>query len=140
MSTLLRFKCPKCGKVQDVSGNGPCRKCSVVISLPEDGAIQIYRTGFPMGRIGSLMELYLNDIDLGLLKHGESIRIPVPYGHYTLRMKILDNAVTNNIGIPQEFDISPNNRYVFFTTKIVPGGWNNTVQLIPVTADQMPPL
>jgi len=43
MPTPLRFKCPQCGMVQDVAGNGPCWKCHVMVCLPEDGVIQIYR-------------------------------------------------------------------------------------------------
>ena len=43
MSNLLRFKCPKCGKVQDVKGDGPCWKCHTMVTLPKDGVIQIYR-------------------------------------------------------------------------------------------------
>lgn len=139
MSTLLRFKCPNCGRVQDVPGNGPCRKCRVMITLPPDGVIQIYRIGVPYG-MAYRMKIYLNDIPLGYLGNTESIRIPVPYGHYKIYMKLPDRSMHRSTGIIQEFDITPNNRYVFFKTQINPGYSNDTVYLEPTTADQMPPL
>ena len=62
MPTPLRFKCPQCGMVQDVAGNGPCWKCHVMIHLPEDGVIQILRTL----RTKLSMEIYINGIELAL--------------------------------------------------------------------------
>ena len=139
MSTLLRFKCPKCGRVQDVPGNGPCRKCGVMITLPPDGVIQIYRMGSPLG-MALKMKIFLNDILLGYIGNTESIRIPVPYGHYKMYMRMPRKGLHKSYGAVQEFDITPANRFVFFKARSVPGNMTNTTYMEPVTADQMPPL
>lgn len=139
MSTLLRFKCPKCGKVQDVPGNGPCRKCGIMINLPEDGVIQVYRMGNLMG-MAVRMKIYLNDIQLGYLGNTESIRIPVPYGHYKIYLQMPEKGLSRCFVTPLEFDITPAYRYAFFKAHIVPGAWNSTVRVEPATPDQMPPL
>ena len=85
MSQLLRIKCPSCGEVQDMPANGPCKKCNNALILPEDGVIQIYRMGSPLG-VAVGMSIYLNEIPLGHLANAESIKIPVTYGHYKLHM------------------------------------------------------
>ena len=77
MSKLLRFKCPNCGTVQDVKGDGPCWKCKTMVSLPTDGVIEIYRMASCRG-IGSSMEIFLNGIQLGYLGFDDIIRILEP--------------------------------------------------------------
>ena len=66
MSQLLRIKCPSCGNVVDVAGNGTCANCGNPLVLPEDGVIQIYRMGSPFG-IAVGMGIYLNGNPLGHL-------------------------------------------------------------------------
>ena len=72
MSNLLRFKCPKCGKVQDIKGDGPCWICHTMVTLPPDGVIQIYRMA-SCGGLGRSMEIYLNGIRLGCLGYDDVI-------------------------------------------------------------------
>ena len=81
MSKNLRIKCPSCGNVADVPGNGNCAKCNNPLVLPEDGVIQMYRMGNPLGMAVGF-GIYLNDIPMGHLANSESIRVPVSYGHY----------------------------------------------------------
>ena len=140
MSNLLRFKCPKCGKVQDVPGNGPCRKCGVMVTLPPDGVIQIYRMASCRG-VTSKMEIYLNGIRLGFLGFDDIIRIPVPYGHYNVMLKFMDYKYNKNKGMGLEFDVTPNNRIVYLkAARVIPGYMNNTVILEPATPEEMRPL
>ncbi len=140
MSNLLRFKCPKCGKVQDVKGDGPCWKCHTMVTLPQDGVIQIYRMPSCRG-IGSSMEIYLNGILLGYLGFNEAIRIPVPYGHYIVMTKFMDYKLSKYKGSGLEFDITPNNRIMYFkAARVIPGYMTNTVILETATAEEMPPL
>lgn len=135
MSTLLRIKCPACGNVVDVPGNTTCAKCSNPLILPEDGVIQLYRMGNPFGcAVG--FSITLNDIPLGLLANSESIRIPVPYGHYKVHM-------THGMGrkcVDAEFDVTPQDRIICLKAHIQVGLITNTVVIERVTADQMPPL
>lgn len=140
MSKLFRFKCPQCGTVQDVSGNGPCWKCHVMINLPEDGVIWIYRMASCMGRVRH-MEIYLNGIRLGCLKYNDFIRIPVPYGHYNVMLKFLNYKMSKYVGVGQEFDITPDNRIVYLkAAHVIPGYFTNTTILEPATAEEMPPV
>ena len=134
MSTLLRIKCPSCGKVSDIASNTQC-KCGAQLILPEDGVVQIYRMGSLFGcAIG--MGIYLNDIPLGHLANKESIRIPVPYGHYKLRMSHGMNWAHQD----QEFDITPQDRQAFFKAHLSMGFLTNKVVIERSSADQMPPL
>ena len=133
MSQLLRIKCPSCGEVQDVPANGPCRKCSNALVLPEDGVIQIYRMGSPLG-VAVGMSIYLNEVPLGHLANTESVRIPVTYGHYKLHMTHGMNRKCKDA----EFDITPENRFGFFKAHLKMGLITNTVVVEPATADQMP--
>ncbi|MCR4557376.1 MAG: hypothetical protein K5779_06105 [Saccharofermentans sp.] len=140
MSNLLRFKCPKCGTVQDVKGDAPCWKCHTLVTLPPDGVIQLYRMSSCMG-IGSSMEIYINGILLGYLGFDETIRIPVPYGHYNVMMKFMDYTLSKYKGIGLEFDITPTNRIVYLkAARVIPGLGTNTVILEPATAEEMRPL
>lgn len=140
MSGFLRFKCPNCGKVQDVPGDAPCWKCHTMVSLPKDGMIQIYRMG-SCGGIGRSMELFLNGIRLGCVKYEEVVRIPVPYGHYTFMAKFLDHKLSKYKGVGLEFDITPNNRIMYFkAARCIPGYGTNTVILEQASAEEMPTL
>ena len=133
MSQLLRIKCPSCGEVQDIPANGPCRKCSNALVLPEDGVIQIYRMGSPLG-IAVGMGIYLNEVPLGYLANAEQIRIPVAYGHYKVHMTHGANRRCKDA----EFDITPENRFVYLKARLKMGLITNTVVIEPSTADQMP--
>ena len=138
MSNLLRFKCPKCGKVQDVLGNAPCRKCHTIVTLPPDGVIQLYRMA-SCGGITSHMEIWLNGILLGYLGFDEAIRIPVPYGHYNVMMKFMDHKMSKYKGVGLEFDVTPYNRIVYLkAARVIPGYMTNTTILEPATAEEMP--
>ena len=86
MSQIV-FKCPRCGTVQYVKGDGPCWKCHTMVVFPKDGIIQIYRMASCMGIFGRSMEIYINGILFGYVEFNESIRIPVPYGHHHVMRK-----------------------------------------------------
>ena len=143
MSKLLRFKCPQCGTVQDVSGNGPCWKCHIMIHLPEDGVIQIYRTIHS----NMSMEILINGVRLGCLgrrlgnyRSEDTIRIPVSYGHYHVLTKYLDYPMRKYKGIGLEFDITPQNRFVYLKTSRIIPGYTPTVVLEQFIPEEERPL
>ena len=143
MPTPLRFKCPHCGMVQDVAGNGPCWKCHVMVCLPEDGVIQILRTL----RTNLSMEIYINGIELGLLGRRaghfsslDTVRIPVSYGHYHVLVKYLDYPARKYKGVGLEVDVTPQNRFVYLKAARIIPGYSPTVVLDPATAEEMPPI
>ena len=133
MSQLLRIKCPSCGQVVDVPGNGTCAKCNNPLILPEEGVIQMYRMGNPLGMAVGF-GIYLNEIPMGHLANADSIRIPVSYGHYKVHMTHGMNRKCKDA----EFDITPENRFGFFKAHLKMGLITNTVVIEPSTADQMP--
>ena len=135
MSQLLRIKCPSCGTVVDVAASGTCSKCGNALVLPEDGVIQIYRMGSPLG-IAVGMGIYVNENPLGHLANADSIRIPVPYGHYKVHMTHGGNRKC----VDAEFDITPQERIVYLKAHLKMGFITNTVVIEKVTADQMPAL
>ncbi|MBR6148282.1 MAG: hypothetical protein IKQ44_08030 [Lachnospiraceae bacterium] len=138
MSKLV-LKCPKCGTVQYVKGDGPCWKCHTMVVFPKDGVIQIYRMASCKGVFGRSMEIYLNGILFGLVEFNEVIRIPVPYGHYNVMMKFMDYKMSKYKGTALEFDITPNNRIVYLkAARVIPGYMTNTTILEPATAEEMP--
>ena len=135
MSKNLRIKCPSCGNVADVPGNGNCAKCNNPLVLPEDGVIQMYRMGNPLGMAVGF-GIYLNDIPMGHLANSESIRVPVSYGHYKVHM----THGMSRKGVDAEFDVTPQDRFIYLKAHIKPGFWSNTVVVERVPGDQMPPL
>jgi len=139
MSLLYRVKCPFCGKVEDLPDSGPCRKCRNPIQLPGDGIIHIYRSHEALG-VGYRMYLFLNGIHLGYLGFGESIRIPVQYGHYSVVMRYPEKGLRRPTGIPFEFDITPDNRVICLKAYTRPGYMTNTTYLEQSSLEQMPPL
>ncbi len=134
MSKLLRIKCPSCGDVKDIEANTTC-KCGAPLVLPEDGVIQLYRMGSPWG-VAVGFGIYLNDIPLGHLANAQSIRIPVQYGHYKVHMTQGMNRRCKD----QEFDITPENRFVYLKAHLKMGFFTNTVVIEQATAEQMPEL
>ena len=134
MSQLLRIKCPSCGNVVDVASTGsPCAKCGNALNLPEEGMIQIYRMGSPFG-VAVGMGIYINENPLGHLANAESIRIPVPCGHYKVHMTHGMNRKCKDV----EVDVSPAERIVYIKAHIKMGLISNTVVLEQVSGDTMP--
>ena len=134
MSQLLRIKCPSCGNVVDVASTGsPCAKCGNALNLPEEGMIQIYRMGSPFG-VAVGMGICINENPLGHLANAESIRIPVPYGHYKVHMTHGMNRKCKDV----EVDVSPAERIVYIKAQIKIGLISNTVVLEQVSGDTMP--
>jgi hypothetical protein len=135
MSQLLRIKCPSCGQVVDVPGNGTCAKCKNPLVLPEEGVIQMYRMGNPLGMAVGF-GIYLNDIPMGHLANSESIRVPVSYGHYKVHMT---HGMSRKC-VDAEFDVTPQERFIYLKAHIKPGFWANTVVIEKVAGETMPPL
>ena len=140
MSKIV-LKCPRCGTVQYVKGDGPCWKCHTMGIFPKDGIIQIYRMASCMGIFGRSMEIYINGILFGYVEFNESIRIPVPYGHHHVMAKFMDYKLSKYKGIGLECDVTPYNRIVYLKAeRVIPGYRTNTTILEPATAEEMPPV
>ena len=133
MSTNLRIKCPGCGNVVDIPGNTNCQ-CGTPLVLPEDGVIQLYRKSSMYGcAVG--FGVYINGIPLGHIGSGETIRIPVSYGHYRIHITQGFSSSTSD----PEFDITPEEPIVYYKAHIKMGFISNSVIIEKSTADQMAP-
>lgn len=140
MAKLFRFKCPKCGRVFDIPGNGPCPKCGTLVTLPPDAIIHIYRMGSPLGA-ARRWKLFLNEIPLGYLWNMETVVIPVPYGHYVVRSEAVRKRFTEVANsVPIEFDLTPNCRFAYLKAHNRPTYNSSTIILEPALPEEMPPV
>lgn len=135
MSTLLRNKCPSCGHVADVPGNYVCPKCKNNIDLNSDGIIQIYRMGSPIG-VAAGYGIYINGNPCGHIGNKQSIRIPVPFGKYTLHFTCGATRKCQDVTV----DITPENSNAYVKVHIKPGFWTNCIIAETATAQEMPAL
>ena len=81
----FRVKCAHCGEVANVTAGAKCPKCSNPIDTDQPGMLQLYRMGSPIG-IAVGFGIYIDGQPYGHLGNKESIRIPLPYGTYTLHI------------------------------------------------------
>ena len=139
MSKIV-LKCPRCGTVQYVKGDGPCWKCRTMVVFPKDGIIQIYRMASCGGMFGRSMEIYINGILFGYVGFNEAISIPVPYGNHHVMAKFMDYKLSKYKGIGLEVDVTPQNRFVYLKAARIVPGYSPTVVLDPATAEEMPPV
>ncbi len=93
------------------------------------------------------MEILINGIRFGCLgrrlgnyRSEDTIRIPVSYGHYHVLAKYLDYPMRKHKGIGLEFDITPQNRFVYLTASRIIPGYTATVVLEQVFPEEMNPL
>lgn len=81
----IRVKCPKCGEVLDIQGDGPCSKCGTPLSSNGDGMLQIYRMGSPIG-VAVGYGVYIDGQPMGHIANKESIHLPISAGTHTIHM------------------------------------------------------
>lgn len=90
------------------------------------------------------MEIYINGIRLGCLgrrpghyRSEDTVRIPVPYGHYNIMAKYIDYAAQKYKGVGVEFDVTPENRIVNLKAARIIPGYTPTVVLEFATPEEM---
>ena len=134
--SAYRFKCPHCGTVSDIPvGANLCPSCSKELSVTNEGFVQIYRMGSPLG-IAVGYGIYINGVPYGHIANTQSIRIPLPYGtynfHFTCGMtrKCVDVTAV----------LTPDAPAAFVKARIVPGFWTNKIVAELARPDEMPPL
>lgn len=136
MSKLLRAKCANCGDVSDIPANyTPCKKCGKPLDISGDAVIQIYRMGSPIGMAVGY-GIYINEHPCGHIGNKESIRIPLPYGTYTLRFTCGLTRKCEGVTIT----LSEEKRHAFVKAHIKMGFWSNKVVAEECSASEMPPL
>jgi len=134
MAILYRFKCPKCGEVQDAREAQLCKKCGHMIEMPTDGCIQLYRMGSPIG-VAAGMGVYLNGVPYGHIANKQSIRIPLPAGSYKLHVT---QGVARRCNDPI-VEIEAGSKMLHcYKVHIKPGFWTNSQVIEKAHFSEMP--
>lgn len=128
----LRVKC-SCGEVSNTVPGGFCPKCKKPLDIPGDAVIRLYRKGSPYGIAGGF-GVYINDEPMGHIGNKETIRIPVKYGTYTLRVAVGMSRKCNDYTVT----LTPENRFANAKVWIKPGFWANSFVIEPATPEEMP--
>jgi len=132
--SVLRFKCPACGKIVD-SSNGTCPKCFKPLPDAPTSFVQIYRMGSPLG-IAVGYGVYINGEPFGHIANKESIRIPLPYGTYTFHFTCGMTRKCEDLTVT----LSPDSPKAFVKARIRAGFWTNKIVAELSDEASMPPL
>lgn len=122
MPAKIRIKCAHCGEASNVhSINDPCPKCNQYTYFGDCGYIYIYRQGSPYGIAGGF-GLYLNGHPFGYIGNKELLRIPVPYGTYTIHSAVGMSRGCQDLVV----NITPQTPVVYTKVYIKAGFWTNS--------------
>ena len=135
MADQFRIKCPSCGHVFDGEPTSSCPKCKLPTAVSAEGGVQIYRMGSPIG-IAVGYGIYINEIPYGHLGNQESVRIPLPYGTYTLRFTCGMTRKCQSVTVT----LTPENRLAYIKARIKMGFWANKIIAETAKPEEMPPL
>ncbi len=133
MAITYRIKCPQCGNVTDIHGDQNCAKCGAALQSQNEGMLQLYRMGSPVG-VAVGYGIYINGQPMGHLANAQSLFLPLPYGTYTVHFtcgmtrRCQDATVT----------LSPESPNAYVKAHIKMGFWTNTIFAEPATAEEMP--
>ena len=135
MASGFRVKCPSCGDVLNAAGPCFCGKCGAEIRTEGPGMLQLYRMGNVMGA-GVGFGIYLNGQPFGHLGNRENIRIPLPFGTYTIHMTAGMSRRCQDLTVT----LSPETPYLCAKAHLKMGAFVNTVIVEPAAPSEMPPL
>lgn len=128
MAAKLRAKCPYCGKVSNLAGNGaPCPSCKKPVALSPDSCVYVYRQGSFVG-IANGFELYINGESYGFIGNKELICFPLPYGTYKFHCACGMNRKSND----PVFRLTPQNRVVYQKVHMKAGMVQNSFIFEPI--------
>lgn len=130
---LFRIKCPSCGNVCDIGGNTPCPQCKNVLSVPQEGGVEIYRMGSFVG-IAVGYGIYINGQSYGHLANKESVKIPLPYGTYTFHFTCGMTRKCEDVTV----ELTPEKRFAYIKARIKMGFWSNKIIAQVVGREEMP--
>ncbi len=133
MAAAFRIKCPKCGEIVNIQADQACPKCGEALSTKNEGEIQIYRKGSPVGMAVGY-GVYINGQPMGHIANKESVRLPLPYGTYTIHFtcgmtrRCKDATVTLSADAP----------VAYIKGAIKTGFWTNTMIVEIAKREDMP--
>ena len=132
MQRPLRVKCP-CGNVANVFPGQICAKCKRPVPISNQGLIQLYRKGSPLGVAGGF-GIYLNDVPYGYIGNKETVMMPLPFGSYKLHIAVGMSRRCTDMMIT----LTPENPVAYMKVWMKPGFWSNSFVLEPSTVSEMP--
>lgn len=131
MNGALRIKCPKCGKIVDISAPTTC-SCGEQLGAFQ-GAVQVYRMGNPLGMAVGF-GVYINGQPWGHLGNTETVTYTLPFGTYTFHMTHGVSRKCKDITVT----LSPETPVAYLKARIKPGVFTNTVIIEPSDPSAMP--
>ena len=129
--TGLRIKCPKCGKVTDITGPTSCICGENLEAFP--GTLKIYRMGSPIG-VAVPYGIYFNDMPWGHLANTETGTYTLPYGTYRIHITLGATRRCKDVAVT----LSPENPVACFKARVKPGFWSNTIIIDSCNASDIP--
>ena len=129
--TGLRIKCPKCGKVMDITGPTSCACGENLEAFP--GTLKLYRKGSPIG-VAVPYGVYFNDMPWGHLANTETGTYTLPYGTYRIHITLGATRRCKDVVV----EITPENPVACFKAWVKPGFWSNTIIIDPCNESEIP--
>ncbi len=133
MAIRYRIKCPSCGTVSNVSGNGPCPRCGSLISVETPASFSLYRMGDFRGSATGL-SIYINNEPYGQIGNRECLTFPMPYGEYLIHIACGMNRKCNDPVIK----LSPEDPNVYMQIRMKAGFFQNSFILNRADPSTMP--
>lgn len=133
MAIKYRVKCPRCGEVMNLYADGRCEKCGTPVTTQFPAMLQLYRMGNYVG-VATGFGLYINNVPYGYIGNKESLRIPLPYGTYTLHVAMGMSRKCKDL----TFTLTPQAPVMYAKTRITLGVWSNTFIIEPARPEEMP--
>lgn len=133
MAIKYRVKCPKCGEALNIYGDTQCEKCGTPVTTRLPAMVQLYRMGNFYGVAGGF-GIYINGVPYGYIGNKESLRIPLPYGTYTLHIAVGMSRKCNDLTVT----LTPQAPVMYAKTYIKPGFWTNSFGIEPARPEEMP--
>ncbi len=135
MAIASRVKCPKCGDVLNIYADVPCPKCGQPLQNQNSGMILMYRMGSFFGVAGGF-GIYINGEPMGHIGNKETLRIPLPYGTYTVHIAVGMSRKCEDATVT----LSPESPDSYMKVSIKPGAWTNSFRATVVSREEMPEL
>ncbi len=133
MAIPARVKCPTCGEVLNIDMNMPCPKCGTPLQAYHMAEIHLYRMGSPIG-VAVGYGIYINGQPMGHLGNKESLRIPLPYGTYTIHFTCGMTRKCEDATVV----LTPEMPVAYIKGSIKAGFWTNKLRATVVRRDEMP--
>lgn len=127
----IRFKCPACQTVADVTNDAGCSKCGAP-NVP-GGYIKMYRMGSAYG-VAMPFGIYIDNEPCGYIGNKQTCWIRVPYGTHRVHIAAAANRKCDDVMIT----ILPEHPLEAIKVYMKPGFWTNSFHVISANPSEVP--